>query len=220
MFEEQIDARLERDYLSPARAQYGTVAWRRGEAAGAEMSYEQAVTYALAERPEPSPASRTFMFTDIVKSTDLLSAIGDDAWVSVLAWHDRALRNVFVAHDGEEISHTGDGFFVVFPSALTAIECAVEIQRMLNRQRREHGFAPAVRIGLHAGTAARTPDGYAGRVVHQAARIAEIAREAEIVVSDSTVVQTAIKLRDGTARRVALRGLDEPVEVVTIDWRR
>jgi class 3 adenylate cyclase len=220
-FDEQTDGRLERDHLSPARAQFGTEAWRPGEAAGAEMSYEQAITYALAERSaEASPTSRTFMFTDIVKSTDLLSAIGDEAWVSLLAWHDRALRNFFVAYNGEEISHTGDGFFVVFPSAPTAIECAVEIQRMLYRQRREQGFAPAVRIGVHGGIAARTPNGYAGRAVHEAARIAEIARGGEIVVSDSTLIQTAIKLRDGMARRVELKGLDEPFEVVTIDWRR
>jgi class 3 adenylate cyclase len=188
-------------------------------AEGAPVLSQEAGNDAAGRATGASPASRTFMFTDIVKSTDLLSAIGDEAWVSLLAWHDRALRNIFVAYDGEEISHTGDGFFVVFPTAPTGIECAVEIQRMLQRQRGEQGFAPAVRIGLHAGIAARTPNGYAGRAVHEAARITEIACEAEIVVSDRTLVQTAIKLPEGTARPVELKGLDKPVQVVSIDWR-
>jgi tetratricopeptide (TPR) repeat protein len=57
---------------------------------------------------------RTFMFTDIVGSTPLVEAIGDEAWGHVVRWHDEALRALFVKFEGEEIDHTGDGFFVAF----------------------------------------------------------------------------------------------------------
>ena len=66
-----------------------------------------------AQRPvalDAAPATRTFMFTDIVGSTALLEAIGDVAWHDLLAWHDAALRDVFNEHGGEEVDHTGDGF--------------------------------------------------------------------------------------------------------------
>jgi hypothetical protein len=33
-------------------------------------------------------ATRTFMFTDIVGSTKLVAAVGDDAWRHLLQWHD------------------------------------------------------------------------------------------------------------------------------------
>ena len=46
---------------------------------------------------------RTFMFTDIVGSTSLVEALGDEAWETMLRWHNTALREVFSAHSGEEI---------------------------------------------------------------------------------------------------------------------
>ena len=41
---------------------------------------------------------KTFMFTDIVKSTNLAEAMGDDAWLELLRWHDETLRSYFAAH--------------------------------------------------------------------------------------------------------------------------
>src|SRR6185436_13299260 len=83
--------------------------------------------------------TRTFMFTDIVTSTDLVGLIGDEAWNELLRWHDRELRAAFARHAGEEANHTGDGFFAAFGRAGDAIDCAVDIQRLLVRHRREHG---------------------------------------------------------------------------------
>jgi class 3 adenylate cyclase len=162
---------------------------------------------------------RAFMFTDIVKSTDLVAAIGDDAWVSARAWHDGALRDLFRAHAGEEITHTGDGFFVAFADVSSAIECAVEIQCTLERHRRKHGFALPVRIGLHATTAVRTGEDYAGRGVHEAARIAALAQGSEIVASQAAIALMPPDLRVGEARSVKLKGLAEPVQVAPINWR-
>jgi hypothetical protein len=68
---------------------------------------------------------RTFMFTDIVKSTDLVGVIGDDAWEDLLRWHDATLRSLFARHEGEVAHHTGDGFFVAFPDPGSAIRAAV-----------------------------------------------------------------------------------------------
>ncbi len=98
---------------------------------------------------------KTFMFTDIVKSTNLAEAMGDDAWLELLRWHDETLRSAFAAHSGEEVGTTGDGFFVGFDSPDAAIACAVAIQRRLADHRKQHGFAPQVRIGLHASGAAQ-----------------------------------------------------------------
>ena len=60
----------------------------------------------------PRRVLKTFMFTDIVGSTSLVEALGDEAWETMLQWHNAPLREIFAAHDGEEISTTGDGFFV------------------------------------------------------------------------------------------------------------
>ena len=160
------------------------------------------------------------MFTDIVTSTDLVGVIGDEAWSEILRWHDRELRSAIAQHRGDEVDHTGDGFFVAFERAVDGIECAVDIQRRLVRHRREHGFAPSVRIGLHAAEATRRGRNFMGGGVHVAARVGATAGKDEVLVSD-TVVRDAGPIRFGLSepRSVALKGVREPMEVRTVDWR-
>jgi class 3 adenylate cyclase len=164
--------------------------------------------------------TRTFMFTDIVTSTDLVGVVGDDAWTELLRWHDRELRSAFAQHAGEEVSHTGDGFFVAFQRPRDAIECAVDIQRRLARHRREHGFALWVRIGLHAAEATRERRNYIGGGVHVAARVGAAAAREEILVTRA-VVDGAGPMRFALSepRPVTLKGVREPVEVRAVDWR-
>jgi class 3 adenylate cyclase/predicted negative regulator of RcsB-dependent stress response len=163
-------------------------------------------------------ARRTFVFTDIVSSTALLEAIGDEAWDDLRRWHDETLRACLARHDGEEVDHTGDGFFLAFPDADAAVACAREIQQELADHRRRHGFAPQLRIGLHAAEATRTAGDYAGIGVHTAARVGAVAEGGEIVASVSSVDGLeGLELTD--RRTVTLKGIAEPVEIVSIAWR-
>jgi class 3 adenylate cyclase len=164
--------------------------------------------------------TKTFMFTDIVTSTDLIGLIGDDAWAELLRWHDRELRSAFAHHRGEEVNHTGDGFFVAFERAIDGLECAVDIQRRLTRHRHEHGFAPSVRIGLHSSEATRQGRDYRGRGVHVAARIGAAAASAEILVSSEALSEiSSTRFALSEPRQLTLKGVDEPVEVHSVDWR-
>jgi SARP family transcriptional regulator, regulator of embCAB operon len=165
------------------------------------------------------PVMRTFMFTDIVGSTQLVEAIGDEAWDDVLSWHDRALRSLFADHEGEEVDHTGDGFFVSFRSPAAAIECAIAIQRRLVEQRKTHGFAPKVRIGVHGTEASRRGANYRGKGVHEAARIGALAGGGEIVASRATALAAKCRVPYSGPRVVNLKGVADPVEVVSVDWR-
>jgi len=167
----------------------------------------------------PAAATRTFVFTDIVNSTNLIEAIGDEAWVDVSRWHDDALRKLFATHHGEELDHAGDGFFVAFGGPNDALACAVAIQRALAEHRRTHGFAPQVRIGLHATTAARSGMTFRGKGVHEAARIAAIAGGGQIVASRDTVEGLVPPVAVTDQREVMLKGIAHPVEVMTIDWQ-
>jgi class 3 adenylate cyclase len=160
---------------------------------------------------------KTFMFTDIVGSTTLVEALGDEAWEALLRWHDQALREQFAAHDGEEVVATGDGFFVGFDSPEAALACAVAIQRRLADQRREHGFAPQVRIGVHASDATQVGGNFRGRGVHEAARIAALADGGEVVASQDTAAGS--RFPTSQPREVLLKGISEAIEVVSIDWR-
>lgn len=164
-----------------------------------------------------SRAVRTFLFTDIVGSTSLIEAIGDDAWNDLRRWHDQALRSSFDEHGGEEIDHAGDGFFVAFPDPTSAVACAVDIQRRLAEHRHAHGFAPHVRMGLHATAATRDRTGYVGLGVHAASRIAALSGAGEILASVETLED--VEVTTSNLRSVLLKGIADPVEIVSIDWR-
>jgi class 3 adenylate cyclase len=164
-------------------------------------------------------ATRAFMFTDIVKSTDLVGAIGDEAWEELLAWHDQTLRSLFASHGGGVAHHTGDGFFVAFEDVRSALSCAVAVQRALVEHRREHGFAPQVRIGVHVGTATRRGQDYSGHDVHKAARIAALAEGGEILVSLDTLAGMEDAFTTSTPRTVTVKGVREPIQVARIEWR-
>ena len=96
-------------------------------------------------------ADGTFVFTDIVDSTKFAELLGDSAWHDLLRWHDQTIRAIAAEHGGEDVKTVGDGFFLAFETVDEAIQAAVAIQRRFAEQRRDHGSAPAVRIGLHPG---------------------------------------------------------------------
>jgi class 3 adenylate cyclase len=167
----------------------------------------------------PDRVTRTFMFTDIVKSTDLVGAIGDEAWEDLLGWHDLTLRSLFASHGGEVAHHTGDGFFVAFEDVRSALSCAVAVQRALAEHRRAHGFAPLVRIGVHAGEGTRRGQDFSGGQVHKAARIASSAEGGEILASAETLVDAYGEFKVSELREVALKGVAKLAEVARIEWR-
>ena len=76
-----------------------------------------------------------------------------------------------------------------------------------------------MRIGLHAAEATAIADDYAGLGVHEAARVGALAAGGEILATASTVADEASPFAVGNEREVLLKGLAQPVRVVTIDWR-
>ena len=155
----------------------------------------------------------TFVFTDIVDSTRHLEHLGDANWQKLLRRHDELVRRVTAGEGGSVVDHTGDGFFLAFPSAERAVAAAVAIQR------EAAGDLPfEIRIGVHTAEATSLGDNYRGKGVHVAARIVALARGEEILASSETVEQlTAVGT--GERRTEQLKGIADPVEVVAVDWR-
>lgn len=192
-----------KEELSAARATF--------ERLGAVLDLQRA-----AELLGESRTSRTFMFTDMVDSTKLVEALGEEKWRKLLTWHDRTLRELIEAAGGEVIKQTGDGYFAAFQSPAGAIEAAAAIQRALD----EHEpIAPDVRIGVHAGGAFHKDDAdYAGQGVHMAARIGALAGPGEILVSKESL-DGGTRFPLSEPRSETLKGFDDPVELVAVRWR-
>jgi class 3 adenylate cyclase len=163
-------------------------------------------------------ARRTFVFTDIVDSTRLAQTLGDEKWRRLLARHDELIESAIAESGGEVVKGTGDGFFASFESPRAALEAAVAVQRALAAEI----VAPDVRIGVHTGGAFRTgadATDYGGQGVHVAARVGAAAGAGEILVSSETLDGVGTAFRVSEPRTETLKGLEESVELVSVDWR-
>jgi class 3 adenylate cyclase len=212
-----------------ARLLLGIAYQRRGESEGATGELEGALATfeGLGARTDAEHAKellgrvevrRTFLFTDIVDSTKLLESLGPEKWKRLLGRHDDIVRERILENGGEVVKKTGDGFFASFDGPKAALAAAVAIQRALDGEI----VAPDVRIGAHSGDAFLTEGDatdYGGQGVHVAARIGAAAKGGEILVSTETLDGIGAVMRLSEPRTETLKGLEHPVEVVSVDWR-
>jgi class 3 adenylate cyclase len=165
----------------------------------------------LLRRDQAQAVTKTFVFTDIVKSTELLETIEDRHWANVLRRHDDTLRAIFADFGGQVVDHTGDGFFVAFDDSGAAVQAAVAVQRAIDQE-----FVFDIRVGVHTDGALHDGESYRGRGVHTAARVGAAAQGREILATTASLngSETA-----GERRTLELKGIREPVEVVSLPWR-
>ena len=78
----------------------------------------------------------TVLFTDLVGSTDLRRALGDDRADALRRQHDALIRAAIDEHDGTEVKGTGDGLMAVFAAAGDAMAAASAMQRAIERYNR------------------------------------------------------------------------------------
>jgi predicted ATPase len=148
----------------------------------------------------------TFLFTDIEGSTRLIDELGEEGYVEALAEHRRLLRAVVSACGGVEIDTQGDAFLYAFHDPAAAVAAAGQGQQAL-------AAGPVkVRMGLHSGEPILTGEGYAGRELHRAARIAAAGHGGQVIVSAAT--RTLVEGRElmelGEHR---LKDFDTPVSI-------
>jgi class 3 adenylate cyclase len=172
----------------------------------------------LGNAPIGRQVRRTFMFTDIVDSTQLVAQMGDEQWSAVLRSHDRTIRDLLARHNGTEVKQRGggDGFFAVFESPADAVECAIAIQRALAEQRAD-AFAPEIRIGVHEADALLSGNDFAGLGVHEAARIGAHAERSCILTSEATATAAGANAV-AAPRDVSFKGLSDRLAVQDILW--
>ncbi|HZQ49283.1 MAG TPA: AAA family ATPase [Candidatus Dormibacteraeota bacterium] len=199
-------------YLSPKTVEYHL----RHVYDKLEVRTRDELRAAVLGQQRAASTHKALMFTDLARSTNLVEAIGDDAWHNLSAWMDGEMRRIFEEHHGREVDHAGDGFFVVFDAAGDAIDCAIDIQRRLQTQRRLHGYAPQVRIGIHEGEVNEGESGVRGAAVHRAARLCAAA-EPDSILASREALEAAGKVRSHL-KKLHLKGIAEPIEAAPVAW--
>src|SRR6516162_9358401 len=127
----------------------------------------------------------TFLFTHIEGSTRLWQQ--DEASMrQAVARHDQLLRRVVAGHAGVVFSTMGDGLAAAFQTASAAVACAVEAQRLIDRESWRTVRPVRVRMGLHTGEAELREGDYFGTAVNRAARLVAVGHGGQIVCSSAT----------------------------------
>ena len=163
----------------------------------------------------------TVLFTDLVGSTELMTALGQSAFDDVRRTHFAALRKAIQRTGGEEVKTMGDGILAVFGSAADAAECAVAMQQAVQRQGVAAQAPLAIRIGMGLGDVRFEDGDVFGTPVVEAARLVEAARPGQILAT--AVVQMVAGGRAGGVSfadigPLQLKGLPQPVPICEVGW--
>jgi class 3 adenylate cyclase len=154
---------------------------------------------------------KTVLFTDIVSSTELLSARGDARWRRQLNAHDKAVEGLLEKYGGRRAKHTGDGVFALFDGPTKATRCALELVPALATR------GIRIRAGVHTGECERRGDEWSGIAIHTGARIGALSGAGEVLASRTVRDLSAgsgLKFESLGPQR--LKGLPEDVEVYQI----
>jgi class 3 adenylate cyclase len=192
----------------------------RGRAAAAAYAEAHGLSFDLAaggptlleEPPAPAPGRlRVMMFEDIVESTPLNEALGDQQYFELLTRHDRLVHGTIRRHGGAVVKHTGDGVFASFDSALQALEACRQIAAAFPIALQDWPGRPlAIRVGLHAGEPVATDSDLFGLAVTLTRRICDRARDGHVLVSESVrALADGTEYRFRAAGRYSLKGLNQ-----------
>jgi class 3 adenylate cyclase len=156
---------------------------------------------------------RTIMFTDMEGSTNITQRLGDAEALKVLRVHDAIVRDALSSRGGREVKHTGDGIMAAFPSAFSAVDCAIAIQQELELHNQKAAGPPIrVRIGLSAGEPVEDHADLFGATVQLAARACAHAQPGQILVSNVVAELCIGKLVTFVDRgESVVKGFEKPV---------
>jgi adenylate cyclase len=154
------------------------------------------------------PTRLAVAFTDIEGFTAYTAREGDEAASQLLAVHYREVGPVVRSRGGHITKRLGDGLLLTFPSAEAAVLACLELVELEPEPLR-------LRAGIHLGEVVLSGDDVIGHVVNVAARVAESAEGAEVLVT-ADVRDEAGELRGVTfsrARSRSYKGVGEKVLV-------
>jgi len=166
-----------------------------------------------------SPRTNGFLFADLRDYTQFAERRGDRAAAALLETYRGLVRATVADFGGAEIKTEGDSFYVVFPSASSAVQCGLAIlDAAAVDPTRTSGTPIRVGIGVHAGETVETEEGYVGSAVNVAARVCSQAKAGELLVTDTVraLTRTMLPVRFVDRRSRRLKGISEPVTLYRV----
>jgi adenylate cyclase len=176
-------------------------AWMKNILEGAETALAASGLHRTVERP---PA---ICFLDLTGYTRLTEEHGDAAAAEMAARLARLVQRTSGEHGGRPIKWLGDGVMFHFRDPGQAVVASLAMVEGAARAN-----LPRAHVGVHAGPVLFQEGDYFGRTVNVAARIADYARQGEILVSQDVVDATvSTEVAFDEIGPVELKGLSEAI---------
>jgi len=203
--------------------------WRNVAAQSAVLSRED-IQRADAFCERHNTAVLTIVFTDVVGSVALKTALGEEAGMALIQRHFSEVRDVLRQFPkGEEVKTAGDGFLIIFASPSKAVEFALAVQRRLYQIRPDLPRPLRVRIGIHIGEVVRE-DRIGGDIfglqVDKAARVRDLAEGDQILMSQAVYENARTMLAGADLPPLAwnnrglqcVKGIEEPLSIYSVGY--
>jgi adenylate cyclase len=156
---------------------------------------------------------RTFAFLDLSGFTALTETEGDERAVAVLAVFRAALRDICSRRAVRIAKWLGDGAMLVSVDTMPLVAATLEMKAAID-------IAPdpvTIKCGVTTGTVILLEgDDYIGHAVNVAARLCDLAVGHEVLAVASVVPELPPWATVETAHEIAVRGLEQPIEVVRV----
>ncbi|MEA2080479.1 MAG: adenylate/guanylate cyclase domain-containing protein [Pseudomonadota bacterium] len=159
----------------------------------------------------------TVLFADVAGSVELYAALGDVQAHQRIVHYLKSMSTCIERYQGRVVETIGDEIMCAFTDPDYALAAACEIQESLQRDRK---WALDVRVGLHSGVTSMTNGHPFGDTVNVAARVVELAKAGQIMLTDQAYrsLSEAGKSRTRFFRDVYIKGKRTPYTIHQALW--
>jgi adenylate cyclase len=159
-------------------------------------------------------ANTAVLFADITGSSRLFVEVGDERAREIVAATLQTWSDLAAANAGHVVQLRGDGMLCTFPTVDAALVAAVAL--------RDLPYQPplSMHAGINAGPIQQEGDQLYGDVVNIAARMADIAKRFEVVLTQSAGHQLANAGRWNLRliRQVPVKGQSKPMDICLLAY--
>lgn len=162
------------------------------------------------------------LFADISGSTGIYEQLGDSAAVDLIQGLLGRMEEETYFHKGVVVKSIGDELLCTFPDVVSGLAGATAMQQQAAAVEGPNGRNLSLRIGMHYGPALEERGDVFGDAVNVAARVVELARPGQILMTDACFDKIPLlgRNRIRALDRMQVRGRSAETTILEVMWQR
>ncbi|MEP7183883.1 MAG: adenylate/guanylate cyclase domain-containing protein [Betaproteobacteria bacterium] len=165
--------------------------------------------------------SLAILFADVSGSTKLYESLGDAEAQATIERCLAIVAQVCRELGGTVVKTIGDEMMTTFPTADHAARAARDIQLRISAERTRQGAPLSMHVGFHFGPVIEDNGDVFGDAVNVAARMTELAKGGQIIMSAETTAELSVPLRSATRDldSLTVKGKQKDIGIFELLWQ-